>query len=128
MEVLIEEPIEDCQNPRSSTDVVSEVLSKTSATSKFLKNVGVESSSKPTSNEQWLKEQLEVEREGTDVLQWTVDSQQQELDSVKKQVQVSEALLSKQQQDMEVMRKKQEETDHILARLLGGLSRVNPSV
>jgi hypothetical protein len=42
METLLAEPAEGLETPRSSTEVVSKVLSQTSATTTFLKNAGLE--------------------------------------------------------------------------------------
>jgi hypothetical protein len=42
MKNLLAEPAEGLQTPRSSTEIVSKVLSQTSAASTFLKNAGLE--------------------------------------------------------------------------------------
>lgn len=120
MENMLAAPVEEGDTPRSSTEVVSQVLSQTSANSTFLKNVGLQIISKQsaTSTEKALREELEEERKGSAVLR-------QELESLKKQAQVTEEVLAKTNEDMantqkelEEFKKKQEATDLILRRLL----------
>jgi hypothetical protein len=44
MENMMAEPVGDYDTPRSSTEVVSKVLSQTGANNTFLKNAGLETS------------------------------------------------------------------------------------
>lgn len=122
METLLDEPAEGLETPRSSTEVVSKVLSQTSAATTFLKNAGLETPGSKTAasaaRETQLREQLQAEKTRADLLQ-------QELDTLKKKGEETEESLSKTQelvlrtqQEMEEFKKKQEANDLILQRIL----------
>jgi len=62
MENMLAQPAQDLEAPRSSTEIVSKVLSQTSATSTFLKNASIETpvskSASSAAREAQLREQL----------------------------------------------------------------------
>lgn len=122
METLMAEPAEGLETPRSSTEVVSKVLSQTSAATTFLKNAGLETpvskSAASAAREAQLREQLQAEKTRADLLE-------KELDTLKKKGEETEETLSKTQeavlrtqQEMEEFKKRQEENDLILKRIL----------
>ncbi|KAF0928072.1 hypothetical protein E2562_037664 [Oryza meyeriana var. granulata] len=125
METMMAEPIADGETPRSSAEVVSKVLSQTSANNTFLKNACLQKSctKTSTSSEKELWEQLEAEKQGSAVLQ--------ELHVLKKKSEEKEEALAKTQEEMaktqkelQEFKKKQEANDLILQRILA-LSQVN---
>jgi len=62
MENMLAQPAQDLETPRSSTEIVSKVLSQTSAASTFLKNAGIETlvskSAASAAREAQLREQV----------------------------------------------------------------------
>ena len=122
MENMLAQPAQDMETARSSTEIVSKVLTQNSAASTFLKNAGIETSvSKSVASaarEAQLREQLQAEKTRADLLE-------QELDTLKKKGEETEETLSKTQeavlktqQEMEEFKKRQEENDLILKRIL----------
>jgi len=122
---MLSEPAEGLETPRSSTEVVSKVLSQTSAATTFLKNAGLETpgskSAVASAREAQLREQLQAEKTRADLLE-------QELDTLKKKGEETEQTLSKTQeavlrtqQEMEEFKKRQEESylAHLFLCLLG---------
>uniref|UniRef100_A0A0A9DTU3 Uncharacterized protein n=1 Tax=Arundo donax TaxID=35708 RepID=A0A0A9DTU3_ARUDO len=112
MEAIMGEPVEEGQEPKSATEVVSQVLQST----KFLQNVGLESASSKKSCKaavdarvQELEGALEIEKQGVADLREKIDGQQEELDTLKKQVQESEAARNKQLEEFENVKKASEE-------------------
>lgn len=122
MESLLAQPAEGLETPRTSTEVVSKVLSQSSAAATFLKNAGLETpgskSAAAAAREVQLREQLQAEKTRADLLE-------QELDTLKKKGEEAEEMLSKTQEavlrtqkEMEEFKKRQEENDLILKRIL----------
>jgi len=122
MENMLAQPAEGLETPRSSTEIVSKVLSQTSAASTFLKNAGLQTpgskSAGSVAREAQLQEQLQAEKTRADLLQ-------QELDTLKKKGEETEDALAKTQevvlrtqQEMEEFKKKQEANDLLLQRIL----------
>ncbi|KAF0927398.1 hypothetical protein E2562_032484 [Oryza meyeriana var. granulata] len=89
METLRAEPIADGQAPRSTAEIVSNVLSQNSTNSTFLKNVGIPTSStrSETSIERALREELAAEKQGSAILH-------REVDELKKKTEVAEQALA----------------------------------
>ncbi|KAL6883383.1 hypothetical protein ACP4OV_010797 [Aristida adscensionis] len=113
MEAKLAELPQDGQEPKSPSKVVSEVLPN----SKFLTNMGIESaapkrSTKPAvaARVQELETELESEKQGSACLQDKVDTQQEEMDDMKKKMQVSDEEIA--------ALKSSEETNSLLRRLL----------
>jgi len=130
MENMLAQPAQDMETARSSTEIVSKVLTQNSAASTFLKNAGIETSvSKSVASaarEAQLREQLQAEKERADHLQ-------EELDTLKKKAADTEESMARTheevhrtQQEMEEFRKKQEANDLILQRILGLKSGSGP--
>jgi len=73
MEDMLAQPAQDLETPRSSTEIVSKVLSQTSAACTFLKNAGIETpvskSAASAAREAQLREQLQEEKERADNLE-----------------------------------------------------------
>ena len=73
MENMLAQPAQDLETPRSSTEIVSKVLSQTSATSTFLKNASIETPvskfASLAAREAQLREQLQAEKERADNLE-----------------------------------------------------------
>ena len=73
MENMLAQPAKGLETPRSSTKIVSKVLSQTSAASTFLKNVGLETPGSKfaasATREAQLQEQLQAEKTWADLLQ-----------------------------------------------------------
>ena len=92
MENMLAQPAKGLETPRSSTKIVSKVLSQTCAASTFLKNAGLETlgskSAASAAREAQLREQLHVEKIWVDLLQ-------QELDTLKKKGEETEESLAK---------------------------------
>ncbi|CAD6213200.1 unnamed protein product [Miscanthus lutarioriparius] len=118
MENMLAQLFEGLETPRSSTEIVSKVLSQTSAASTFLKNAGLQTpgskSAGSVAREAQLQEQLQAEKTRADLLQ-------QELDTLKKKGEETEDALAKTQevvlrtqQEMEEFKKKQEANDLLL--------------
>ena len=95
MENMLAQPAEGLETPRSSTEIVSKVLSQTSAASTFLKNAGLQTpgskSAGLVAREAQLQEQLQAEKTRADLLQ-------QELDTLKKKGEETEDALAKTQE------------------------------
>ncbi|KAG8081775.1 hypothetical protein GUJ93_ZPchr0014g47038 [Zizania palustris] len=81
MENMLAQPAEGLDTPKSSTEIVSMVLSQTCATSTFHENAGLKTpgtkSSTSSAREAQLREQLQANNQLADLLQ-------QELDTLKK--------------------------------------------
>ncbi|KAF0936099.1 hypothetical protein E2562_038663 [Oryza meyeriana var. granulata] len=94
METMMAEPVADGETPRTSAEVVSKVLSQTSANNTFLKNACLQKSctKTSTSSKKELWEQLEAEKQGSAVLQ--------ELHVLKKKSEETEEALAKTQEEM----------------------------
>jgi len=97
MENMLAQPAQDLETPRSSTEIVSKVLSQTSAASTFLKNAGIET---PVSKyvasaarEAQLREQVQAEKQRADLLQ-------EELDYLKKKAEETEESMAKTQEQV----------------------------
>ena len=124
MEAIMEQPLPEGQQPKSSEAIVSEVLSQLNATSRFLHNVGIQSRSEGTSKTivatcvQQLEETLHFEQEGAATFWQIIESQQQELQMLKQHVQEGEVARNKQLEQMEELKKKQQENEVILHHLL----------
>jgi len=123
MEDMLAQPAQDLETPRSSTKIVSKVLSQTSAACTFLKNVGIETpvskSAASAAREAQLWEQLQAEKE------WANNLEEQLVHLKKKATETEESMartqevVLKNQQELEEFKKKQEANDMILQRILG---------
>ena len=96
------QPFADGQAPMSSVEVVSEVLSRNSSNT-ILKNVGIPTSSTKTktSTESVLQQELAAEKQGSADLR-------QEVEELKKKLDVVEQAWAKTQRELEEFKKQQE--------------------
>ena len=120
------EPAEGLETPRSSTEIVSKVLTQSSAAT-FLKNAGlrtpVSKSAASVAREAQLREQLQAEKERADHLEEQVDSLKKKAEEAEESMARTQEVVLKTQQELEEFRKKQEASDLILQRILGLNSR-----
>ncbi|XP_066348306.1 uncharacterized protein [Miscanthus floridulus] len=102
METMRTQPFADGQAPMSSVEVVSEVLSRNSSNT-ILKNVGIPTSSTKTktSTESVLQQELASEKQGSADLR-------QEVEELKKKLDVVEQAWAKTQRELEEFKKQQE--------------------
>ncbi|WVZ49413.1 hypothetical protein U9M48_000778 [Paspalum notatum var. saurae] len=114
METIVSESGQEGQQPMSPTEVVSQVLPKSST---FLQNVGIKFGNKSRNGGasalqmQQLQAQLDAEKQESAGLK-------DQLDTIKLQAQESEAKLSEQTLEIDILNKKQEETNALLRQLL----------
>lgn len=115
MENMKSQPPQESETPISSTEIVSKVLSQTSANNTFLKNAGLETPGSKTAASSAknirLEAELEAEKQRSDHLA-------QELDSLKIKQAAAEEEMAKTKQEFEEFKKKQIENDLILKRIL----------
>ncbi|KAJ1258746.1 hypothetical protein BS78_10G099500 [Paspalum vaginatum] len=103
MEEMVAAPVEDGQQPKSATEVVSNVLPGSSV---FLRNVALQSASKKSSTTtvsakvQQLQDQLEAEkqeknrlREEVETLKAQAHASQETIDSMKRSMEENNSLL-----------------------------------
>ena len=122
MENMLAQPAQDLETPRSSTEIVSKVLTQTSAASTFLKNVGIErpvrKSAASATREAQLREQLQAEKQWADLLQEEVDTLKKKAEETEESMAMTQEVVLKTQQEMEEFKKKQEANDLLLQRIL----------
>jgi hypothetical protein len=106
MEAIMAPPVKDGQQPKSPTEVVSNVLPSSSL---FLRNVGLQSTSKKSSTAivsqkvQQFQDQLEIERQEKDGFR--------EVETLKVQAQASQKTINN-------MKRSMEENNNLLHQLL----------
>jgi hypothetical protein len=107
MEAIMAPPVKDGQQPKSPTKVVSNVLPSSSL---FLRNVGLQSTSKKSSTAivsqkvQQFQDQLEIERQEKDGFR-------EEVETLKVQAQASQKTINN-------MKRSMEENNNLLHQLL----------
>ena len=107
MEEMVAAPVQDGQQPKSPTEVVSNVLPGSGV---FLRNVGLQSASKKSSTTivsakvQQLQDELETEKQEKDGLR-------EEVETLKAQAQAS-------QETIDSMKRSMEENNNLLRQLL----------
>ncbi|CAD6202301.1 unnamed protein product [Miscanthus lutarioriparius] len=84
MENMLAQPAQDLEIPRSSTEIVSKVLSQTSAASTFLNNAGIETPKKAEEIEESMAKTQEEVRKA-----------QQEMEEFKKKQEANDLLLQR---------------------------------
>ncbi|CAD6269685.1 unnamed protein product [Miscanthus lutarioriparius] len=123
MENMLAQPAQDFVTPRSSTEIVSKVLSQTSAASTFLKNAGIETpvskSAVSATREAHLQEQLQAEKEWADHLEEELDTLKKKAEETEESMARTQEVVLRTQQELEEFKKKQEASDLILQRILG---------
>jgi len=116
---MLAQPAKGLETPRSSTEIVSKVLSQTSAASTFLKNAGLETPrSKSPASEAQLREQLHAEKQRADLLQQELDTLRKKAEDTEESMANTQEVVLRTQQQMEEFKKKQEANDLILQRIL----------
>ena len=119
---MLAHPAQDLETPRSSTEIVSKVLSQTSATSTFLKNASIETpvskSAVSATREAHLQEQLQAEKEWADHLEEELDTLKKKAEETEESMAKTQEEVCKAQQEMEEFKKKQEANDLLLQRIL----------
>ncbi|CAD6269730.1 unnamed protein product [Miscanthus lutarioriparius] len=97
MENMLAQPAQDLETPRSSTEIVSKVLSQTKGTSTFLKNALVlkhqEANLASPTREAQLREQVQAKKQRANLLQ-------EELDYLKKKAEETEESMAKTQEEV----------------------------
>ena len=123
MEDMLAQPAQDLETPRSSTEIVSKVLSQTSAACTFLKNAGIETpvskSTASAAREAQLREQLQAEKERADNLEEQLVHLKKKATEIEESMARTQEVVLKNQQELEEFKKKQEANDMILQRILG---------
>ena len=122
MENMLAQPAKGLETPRSSTKIVSKVLSQTSVASTFLKNAGLETqgskSAASATREAQLWEQLQAEKIQADLLQQELDTLKKKGEQTEESLDKTQEVVLRTQQEMEEFKKKQEANDLILRRIL----------
>jgi septal ring factor EnvC (AmiA/AmiB activator) len=90
MENQLSTSMEGEQQPKSATEVVSDVLDKNTKNSKFLPNVGINIVRQRRRGLPILEDELEVEKKKNAELRSVVDSQQEKMDDLSSQVMASQ--------------------------------------
>uniref|UniRef100_A0A0E0LBP2 Uncharacterized protein n=1 Tax=Oryza punctata TaxID=4537 RepID=A0A0E0LBP2_ORYPU len=108
MENIMAEPVGIDDTPRSSTKVVSKVLSQTSTNNTFLKNAGLETSCSkaPASTKRELREQLVVEKQGSAVLQGELHALKKKSEETEQGLAQTKDKMAKTQKEPEEFKKK----------------------
>jgi len=122
MENMLAQPAQDLETPRSSTEIVSKVLSQTSAASTFLKNAGIETlvskSAASAAREAQLREQVKAKKQRADLLQEELDYLKKKAEETEESMAKTQEEVRKAQQEMEEFKKKQEANDLLLQCIL----------
>ncbi|CAN6203692.1 unnamed protein product [Urochloa humidicola] len=112
MEAIVAEPAEEGQVQKTLIEAVAEVLPSSS----FLQSVGLlqaalkrSARSAAAERVKELEAEVEAEKQGSAVLRDKVDSQQDELEILKRKVEESEAAREKQSEEIENLKKQAEE-------------------
>ncbi|XP_020402816.1 uncharacterized protein [Zea mays] len=122
MESMAATPVEDGHHSKSSTEVVSQVLPKSSL---FLQNVGLATSNRSSSGNvsakvQQLESQLDTERQEKDELR-------DEVQSLKAKTQASDETIAKQSDEIADLKKSIAENNNLLRQILSiNRSQVSP--
>lgn len=131
MEGIMAEPVHEGHEPKSATEVVSQVLPSSST---FLQNVGLQLASNKSTRGgvslqvQELQAELETEKQEAAELRQQIDVQQQELENLKRQAEESETAMAKQSDEIESLKKTAQETNVLLRQLLSfSQVQVNPT-
>ncbi|KAL6846091.1 hypothetical protein ACP4OV_023539 [Aristida adscensionis] len=115
MEAIEAEPVKEGQQPKSSTDIVSQVLPQSST---FLQNVGLQSASSKSSggavSSQVKELQAQLETEKVEAVQL-----RQDMHAIKSQAQESEATMAKQSHEIETLKNTTQELSSLLRQLIG---------
>jgi peptidoglycan hydrolase CwlO-like protein len=118
---MLAQPAQDLETPRSSIEIVSKILSQTSAASTFLKNAGIETpvskSASSAAREAQCREQLQAEKQRADLLQ-EVDTLKKKAEEIEESMARTQKVVLKTQQKMEEFKKKQEVNVLLLQRIL----------
>jgi len=115
MEEKLNEPVDDGQEPKDVTEVVSEALVQKTKKNKFLVNVGVKSVPTCVSAERDLQEELVVEKQISSDLRELVKTQQQQMEEMMKKFQELETARAKQEEES---KKRQADTDALIKGLM----------
>ncbi|CAN6300521.1 unnamed protein product [Urochloa humidicola] len=112
MEAIIAEPADEGQVQKTPVEAVAQVLPSSS----FLQNVGLEQvapkrsvKSTAAARVEELQAEVEAEKQGSAVLRDELDSQQDELETLKKKVEESEEAREMQSEEIEKLKKQAEE-------------------
>ncbi|XP_052138223.1 uncharacterized protein LOC127786199 isoform X1 [Oryza glaberrima] len=113
MKAIMEEPVPDGETPRTSAEVVSKVLSRDNSNTTFLKNAGLQMSSKKsvTPTEAALQEELAAEKQSSAILH-------AEVVELKEQANLANEALAKTQKELAEFKQQQEENNLLLRRIL----------
>ncbi|CAN6170358.1 unnamed protein product [Urochloa humidicola] len=114
MEAIVAEPTDEGQAPKTATEAVSEVLSST----RFLQNVGLETSA-PKKNAtgarvQELEAQVQAERLESEALRSQIEYQQNQLEALTSKIEETEAADHRRQEELSSLRKEIDETNSLL--------------
>ena len=115
MEEKLNEPVDDGQEPKDVTEVVSEALVQKTKKNNFLVNVGVKSVPTCVSAERDLQEELVVEKQISSDLRELVKTQQQQMEEMMKKFQELETARAKQEEES---KKRQADTDALIKGLM----------
>jgi len=115
MEEKLIEPVDDGQEPKDVTEVVSEALVQKTKKNNFLVNVGVKSVPTCVSAERDLQEELVVEKQISSDLRELVKTQQQQMEEMMKKFQELETARAKQEEES---KKRQADTDALIKGLM----------
>ena len=115
MEEKLNEPVDDGQEPKDVTEVVSEALLQKTKKNNFLVNVGVKSVPTCVSAERDLQEELVVEKQISSDLRELVKTQQQQMEEMMKKFQELETARAKQEEES---KKRQADTDALIKGLM----------
>ncbi|CAO2187745.1 unnamed protein product [Urochloa humidicola] len=118
MQAIMAEPTDEGQAPKTATEAVAEVLSST----RFLQNVGLETSAPKKSGTdarvQELEAQVQAEGQESEALRSQIQYQQNQLEALTTKIEESEAADQKRQEELCSLKKEIDETNSLLRRLL----------
>ena len=118
MDTMMAQPTPEGEQPKTHAEVVAHVL----PSSKFLRNVGLETtvpkrSTTAAARVQELEAEVAAEKQGAAALRDQLHGQQDELEVLKKKVEESKEAREKQAKQIENLKKQGEETNALLRRL-----------
>ena len=118
MDTMMAQPTPEGEQPKTPAEVVAHVL----PSSKFLRNVGLETtvpkrSATAAARVQELEAEVAAEKQGAAALRDQLHGQQDELEVLKKKVEESKEAREKQAEQIENLKKQGEETNALLRRL-----------
>jgi peptidoglycan hydrolase CwlO-like protein len=110
MEAILTRPVQEGEQEKTCTEIVSQVLSKSST---FLRNVGLQ---QPTPKSvsplvQELRSQLDAEKEESAGLR-------QKLQRLEAQAEESKANAQKQDEETDILKKKMENTENLIKQMI----------